>query len=366
MALLSDKALDLRFDELIEDGDRERIQHCAYMLLPDRVFATTTDSRCNATQLGPVCYRIEPGALVWIRTKEIVKVPEDLCGIWSQTNHYAQRGLMLINASIVEPGYRGPLTGALVNFGQTARVITPIRPFARIMYASLDGRVEKPLRMNMERAVYDSHLLEILEDAPATFLNLGSLHKDLVEIVKETMGGQERQLETMTSRLEAQLEVKVDAKLAQANIGIDAKAEATTQNSLVQLTSKGDKVIAEFEAKKTEIISDLTAKVIKPVNALLFGAALVGLLVGALHEVGFDAWVAKRYFEPVDLKARVDQAVEQSLGRKAIIGGVAPSEFEALRVKVDQLSARVASSGISSGTGQAAPPGSAASGSSIH
>ncbi|HLK35854.1 MAG TPA: hypothetical protein VKU41_03810 [Polyangiaceae bacterium] len=315
MALLSDKTLVKRFLELIEDGSPDQIQRCAYKLSADRVFAAATATNSASAALGQVPYRIEPGALVWVRTKEIVKVPDDLCGIWCPTNYYAQRGLMLINASIVEPGYRGPLTGALVNFGRTARVITSSQPFARIMYVTLDQCVGARLNLNRERAVYDAELLQTLEDAPSTFLNLGSLHDEVID------------------KLRARLQIDVEEKAAKAAEKIDSTV--------------------------AKAMDEVSSKVTKPINRGLVFFATVAALVLALKESGLGAWVAT-FFQPTDLKAEVDKAVNESLGKRADLAAIGLADFDALRKELRDLSARIPA-GVSSVTGAPSASGAPAS-----
>jgi deoxycytidine triphosphate deaminase len=47
--------------------------------------------------------------MVWIRTRDKVKIPNDMVGFWWQTNTLSRQGLMLVNMSMVEPGYEETL-----------------------------------------------------------------------------------------------------------------------------------------------------------------------------------------------------------------------------------------------------------------
>src|SRR5438876_284641 len=62
-------------------------------------------------------YAVKRGELVRVRTRERVKMPADMCGLWSQLDRNSRQGLLVVNSSVVPAGYEGFLTCTFVNFG---------------------------------------------------------------------------------------------------------------------------------------------------------------------------------------------------------------------------------------------------------
>lgn len=130
MTVFSDNTILAKFDQLINDGDSSRVRGCAYSFVAGKIFPSPhSDEPAHkdvldwTTQVvgawpGEEVYEICPGELVSMRTREAVRMPADVCGIWNQTDGLSRKGLMLVNLSAVPPGYEGHLTCTFVNFGK--------------------------------------------------------------------------------------------------------------------------------------------------------------------------------------------------------------------------------------------------------
>jgi deoxycytidine triphosphate deaminase len=96
---------------LVPGGDTACISECSYSFRPGRGFIAgdDTDPVEFQTAVGPTRLTVHPGKMVWIRTRDKVKFPNDMVGFWWQTNTLSRQGLMLVNMSMVEPGYEGDL-----------------------------------------------------------------------------------------------------------------------------------------------------------------------------------------------------------------------------------------------------------------
>ena len=60
-------------------------------------------------QMRDVAWAIKPTETLVVMTTEAVNIPDDLMATYGQLNRLAQHGVSLINSSIIEPGYSGPL-----------------------------------------------------------------------------------------------------------------------------------------------------------------------------------------------------------------------------------------------------------------
>lgn len=188
MGILADESIRRRLPELFaEGGDGDRVQSCGYTLRPDRVFSAERPE--DGFELKPgSSFVIRPGQLVWVRFADRVSLPPDLCALYMQTNHFARRGLLMMNASLVAPGYTGFLTAAFVNFGRVERRITRTDQLARIVFMELDAPARDVQKLVYTDAhTYDETLLKELADAPRTFLNVDAVRETLESSLDTTI-----------------------------------------------------------------------------------------------------------------------------------------------------------------------------------
>ncbi len=86
------------------------------------------------------CLVLNPSETVLVVTKEAVNLPEDLCATYGQLNRLANQGLMILNTSIVEPGYDGQLSCVLVNFSSQQQTLSPNDPIAKLNFHEVQGK----------------------------------------------------------------------------------------------------------------------------------------------------------------------------------------------------------------------------------
>lgn len=187
MAVLSDGEIrDLIVNQqMIDNAAESNIFACSYQFRPGVVISTGSDSApesvrdwTGATTSTDV-YRIKPGELIWVRTVERVAMPNDVCAFWWQTNRLSRQGLMLVNMSMVEPGYHGPLACLFVNFGREPVTLQPKTVIAKLVFNRLGAAAERPLEMDPTTLQYDQDLILAAMDAPATFLDVGAFDTSL-------------------------------------------------------------------------------------------------------------------------------------------------------------------------------------------
>lgn len=147
MSILHDESIrqSIQKDGLVSHPHDERIKYCSYLFVAGKIFPAGTQQEPGVidwTDPKPNSYYIiQPGSVTLIQTLECVKMPKDFCGFWWQTNELSRRGLMLINQSIVDPGYEGPLSCTFVNFGNESVRIDPSTPLAKLVFSKLDEPV---------------------------------------------------------------------------------------------------------------------------------------------------------------------------------------------------------------------------------
>jgi deoxycytidine triphosphate deaminase len=185
MSILSDSTLkdEIAKGRLILDGDPGAVRYCAYRFTAEKIFVPGTSAPILDWTIPPpnAVYVVEPGALVWMRTKGIVRMPANLCAFYWQTNHLSRSGLMLVNASMVEPGYEGSLACVFANFGKLPVPIYPTTTVAKLFFLELDQAAAQALDQIIEVEDYDRGLKDVAIHAPASFLQISEMTLALSE-----------------------------------------------------------------------------------------------------------------------------------------------------------------------------------------
>ncbi len=184
MSILSDGEIRefIAKNELIIDGEIGNAKQCAYHCFPGKVFhsgpegAVVDWSKPNA----PEFVKILPGAMVWIRTRVVVKMPSNICAFWWQTNTLSRKGLMLVNMSMIEPGYHGPLACLFVNFGKTPITLYPDTNMAKLVFMRMSKPADTPLGLTLSVDQYDKAVHEAATEGPESFLQVADFSKQLV------------------------------------------------------------------------------------------------------------------------------------------------------------------------------------------
>lgn len=187
MAVLSDKTIKERIAEnkLIPGGDPDRATHCSYEFTAASILRGGSPKAEQVTE----SVVIEPAQLVWIRAREEISIPPNMVGLWIQTQKLARDGLLLLNISLIEPGYKGPLSAVLVNFGKEPVPISPRTKIAKVMFLPLDGDAAN-LVEGCGSEEYNDHLAKMALAGPTTFLQLQAFDlkaDDILDNMKKRM-----------------------------------------------------------------------------------------------------------------------------------------------------------------------------------
>jgi hypothetical protein len=235
--------------------------------------------------------------MIWIRTHERVKIPTDLVGFWWQTNSLSRKGLMLVNMSMVEPGYEGDLACLFVNFAKSTIVISPTTAIAKMVFMTLQGAVQTPFTGAVSRSRYDDALRQLAIDQPKSFLQIAELSTELGN--------------------------------AKATAIADIQRGAAESRALAQTEIAGIKESAVSEFKK-----DIPSAVRNS-----FGIALAAFAVLSLVSVGVD-YAKGRLFPDVKDIARSE--AEAVLRERVTVQGMTNSnEIQLMIDKLSKIDARV-------------------------
>ncbi|SDF06971.1 deoxycytidine triphosphate deaminase [Blastococcus aurantiacus] len=319
MSVLSDADIEasIAAGQLIKLGNPDHVDACAYEFHAGRIFRTgelvglddVTDWTGNAAYSD--IYEIQSGELVWIRTRESVVMPDDVCAFWWQTNRLSRQGLMLVNMSMVEPGYEGDLSCLFVNFGRKAITIDRETVIAKLVFNRLETVAASPFSNSVDQVEYDRKVLLNAKDAPPTFLDVGG-------------------------RLEVDLRQKKDEAVA----AIEAMKQSTTADIESRVGTATTTAIAQIEATKASAETDLKASADKDARGLLWkilGVASIGLAVLVLA-MSFVPWVQSE-LQP-NLSSEIKKQVDESLTDR-IVGSSNSGTAVELEERIRELEARL-------------------------
>lgn len=226
MGMLSDESIQnlMRNGWLIPSGDPIRARECSYSCLPGRGFAAGEESKpIDFTKLGGgEDYFVLPGQMIWIRTSDRVKLPNDIVAFWWQTNSLSRKGLMLVNMSMVEPGYEGDLACLFVNTGKTPILITPQTVIAKLVFSRVDGRVRNPYSNRQSREEYDAKIRELAAGQPKTFLRVADLANELQRKLNESLD--EVRSAVTAGKSEVQSSIEAEKRKAVSDFETDTKS----------------------------------------------------------------------------------------------------------------------------------------------
>lgn len=214
MTILSDTKIRecIRQGQLVPGGDVTQAQECSYSFRPGRAFLAgdrsdlQVDFRYGAV---PKQLVVDPGKMIWIRTREQVKIPTNMVGFWWQTNSLSRQGLMLVNMSMVEPGYEGDLACLFVNFGNQRIPINGDTSIAKMVFVDIRGEVTHPFQGHGSRAQYDESLHRLALNQPSSFLQVGDLATSLDKQKQAAIGEIDEKLRKAVT--DAVAEFKQDA-----------------------------------------------------------------------------------------------------------------------------------------------------------
>lgn len=123
-------------------------------------------------------YELNPNELIIFQTREKIKIPLNVSATYAALDSVAKQGVLLINASMVEPGYEGFLSGVLLNFSSRSFFIRPNMEIVKICFNEVTGGVEGKLQERIDD--YTGQLQIKAQNYTQTFLDVDRIEKDVI------------------------------------------------------------------------------------------------------------------------------------------------------------------------------------------
>ncbi len=169
------------YPNLISQLNPENLHNCTYTLSVGSIFKPGTgEQEDNPTlPMGPKkrFWILGPTECLVVRTKEKLDVPLELCAYYGPLNRLAQKGVMLLNASVVEPGYSGHLSCFLVNFSSQDVEIFPDQEIAKVTFHKLDSTITSHRPQTVDDQQYEMDLASSARKFETSFLGVSSIEE---------------------------------------------------------------------------------------------------------------------------------------------------------------------------------------------
>ena len=87
-------------------------------------------------------YSLEPSEMVTAYTRETIALPNDVCALINAVNKKARQGLLVLNIGHIDPGWQGPLTVTMVNYGKKSLSLKRGDPIVTITFLGVEPEVD--------------------------------------------------------------------------------------------------------------------------------------------------------------------------------------------------------------------------------
>lgn len=178
-------------DQLLTDFEPKNIHNCAYILRAGKVFQPKTGKEELLNTINgntrALVWEIGPSETLVVRTKEKVKMPKNLCATYAPLYRLSSQGLMLLNASIVEPGYEGRLSCFLVNFSSKRIPLSQDEAIAKIIFHKLSGSPGDFQPLTIEDKKYEKDLAISAKGFYKSFMDITGIEDRAVKKARNAM-----------------------------------------------------------------------------------------------------------------------------------------------------------------------------------
>ena len=119
---------EIKSKQLIQYASEERLNSTSYDLGIGEII--TSDGK----RVDDAGYAIKPQEIVWLVSRENVKLPSTITAHASIRTSLCNNGILALNIGIVDPCWSGPLATAIVNFSKRDYYLTIEEKFLRLSF----------------------------------------------------------------------------------------------------------------------------------------------------------------------------------------------------------------------------------------
>lgn len=121
----------------IIDAHKDHYRTASYDLRVDKII-TPNGEVISKEGNAEGKYKIKPNSIIVAVSMERIELPYDIIGHAHVRTTLSQKGLMANNIGIIDPGYKGPISSVIVNYGKGDFEIVTGTTFLRINLSKID------------------------------------------------------------------------------------------------------------------------------------------------------------------------------------------------------------------------------------
>ena len=127
-------------------------------------------------------YTVPAGGTVKVVSKELLRMPADITGHALLKNELCRKGVLAINIGVIDPGYEGPISSTLINFGRGDFIVKQGSPFLRISFhrCTVSAKADKS-----SKYTHEQYISKVKDEVTAymspTFLNMEETTRNAAE-----------------------------------------------------------------------------------------------------------------------------------------------------------------------------------------
>lgn len=164
--------------QMIESFDGNNLKNSSYKM---RIGKVIEPNSCNRRiELNEV-YILESNDIIIIESLESFKIPENISASYTGLYSLSSKGLLLINASMIEPGYEGKLSCFIVNFSSKKIIISKGDSIARLTFYQITCKPMNYITERISPTEYSKKLIETSLLYNKSFLDLKGIEEKVQE-----------------------------------------------------------------------------------------------------------------------------------------------------------------------------------------
>ena len=148
--------------------------------------ATTYDATVgsiisNGSKMEGDAFRLPSRGVVWVVSAEEFNLPSDITGLATLKTTWTHKGVLALNVGVIDPGWKGTLSAAILNFGKDDFLIKIGDPFFRVLF--LQNEAVDLIKYPAPKIIPTKYISDTSDrslNTTDTFLNIEKLSKEVL------------------------------------------------------------------------------------------------------------------------------------------------------------------------------------------
>jgi deoxycytidine triphosphate deaminase len=127
------------------------LRNCGYDITIATIFAKNAEGQAEESVDE---FDLDPQGVALVVSQEKLTLPMDICGHAIVKTSLCREGVLAINIGILDPGWQGPISSILMNFGKTTYRLKKNEPFLRLTFHEMKPPKSPDAAVIKDRQVY--------------------------------------------------------------------------------------------------------------------------------------------------------------------------------------------------------------------